>query len=1105
MKKFLLSTLTLVLTGFALLAQVTTSTLTGTIRDDKETLIGATVKATHLPSGTIYAVSTRADGRFNIPSMRAGGPYTIEVSYVGYQPQKFDNITLKLGEAFVLNVLLSQTGVTLRDVTITATNPQSVLNSDRSGSVTNLDTRDINNLPSVTRNINDLTRLTPQANSGGQSIGGGNYRQNNITVDGGNFNNQFGIGTNLPGNGNPIPLDALDEISVNINPTDVRQSGFIGSAINATTRSGTNEFSGSAYIFFRNENQLGTRIRNYPELVPTAQDINIKGVRVGGPIIKNKLFFFVNYEKAEQPGANSSFLAATPASPFPATPNVNRPLASELDAISSYLKTTYNYDTGPYQNYGYKNDRENLVGRLDWNINSKHRMNVRYSLLQSKVPSFVSNSTNPLVAPVYPSGTGNRTDNNALAFSNSNYFTEYNYYSLSSELNSTLGKFTNTARFTYNNQNEPRSTNSTLFPFVDILSAGRPLTSFGYEPFSYGNLRDVTSTSFVDYVQWSQGKHNLLAGIQLDWNTTKNGFQRFGTSYYVFNSFDDFKNGVKPLAYARTFSLSEGYAQAFPSFKNQTYSVYAQDDYNVSDKLRLSFGLRANLYKYTQDARTHPLVANLTFANGEKLNTGALPESAFLVSPRFGFNYDVKGDRTLQFRGSAGIYSGGIPNVWIVSQVSDAGMLQFSQVLQGQSITPGPFSPDINAYLPATPPQAGTAIPSALSFIDAGIKSPQTFKASFAADTKLPFGFTGTIEGLYNRDFRTVLFRNPNLVAPSPLNVAGYPDNRLIYPNATGSRYINVLNANGQPVPNTAAGTLTGLGTYVLDNGTKGYYWSVMARLEKKFNQGLTASLAYIRAEAKTQYDGTGDQPSGSWLGTTSVNGSNNPEMGYAGFVAPNRVVASLTYRKEYLKHLGTSFTVFYDGSNQGRVSYTYSADLNRDGANADLIYVPATPSEITFTPFTIGTGATAITYTAQQQSDFFFRFIEQDPYLLSRKGKYAERNGGLSPWFNQVDVNFVQDLFLNVLGKRNTLQFTATIENFANFLDKDWGVRQAITQANVLVPTNQASLVAGGTVRPTFRLNFDGNLPTNSVRTRDVVSFASTYRMQFGLRYLFN
>ncbi|MFD1256399.1 carboxypeptidase regulatory-like domain-containing protein [Mucilaginibacter terrae] len=1110
MKKNLLLALLFLFTTAVTFAQVTTSSLTGTVKDSKENLIGATVKATFVPSGTVYATSTRADGRYTIQNMRPGGPYLIEITYLGYEAQKATDVYLKLGEPFVINATLLQSGTALNAVTVTG-NTRSVLNSDRSGSVTNLSTRDINTLPTINRTINDITRLTPQSN--GSSIGGGNFRQNNITIDGGNFNNAFGIGTNLPGNGNPIPLDALDEISVSVNPVDVRQNNVIGAAINANTRSGTNEFSGSAYTYYRDENYLGTKVRNYAELVPAAQKSNTYGFRLGGPIIKNKLFFFANVESEKQQRAGSTVFASTPENPFPSSPNVRRPSRAELDDISNYLRTTYGYETGAYDGYNFDSERLNIVGRLDWNINDKNRFNVRYSQLESKTPSFVSTSTSPLVAPVYPV-TGNRGDNNALAFQNSNYFTDYNFYSLSAELNSSLfaSKFANTLRFTYNKQNEPRSSESAIFPFVDILRDGRPFTSFGYEPFTFGNLRDVKSTSVVDYVQWTEGRHNLLAGAQAEFTSVINGFQRFGTSYYIFNSFDDFKNGAQPLSYSKTYSLNPDFSQAFPTFKNAQYSIYAQDDYNVTDKLRLTFGGRLNYYTYKQDLLTHPLIAALQFKNGETINTGALPKKALLFSPRFGFNYDVKGDRTFQIRGSASIVSGGIPNVWIISQVGDAGLVQFTQIEQNISATlptTSPlsrvFNPDPNFYLPATPPAAGTSIPSAISIISPDIKAPQTFKANLAADFRLPYGFTGTLEGLYNRDFRTVLFRNPNLVDPTPLNVSGYPDNRLFYPNATADKFINRLDASGKAYTSASTGTQQPFNTYVLDNASKGYYWSILGKLEKQLSKGLSASIAYIRSEAKTLFDGNGDQPSGSWQGTTSVNGSNNPEMGYSSFVLPNRVVGNITYRKEYLKKLGTTISLFYEGQNNGRISYTYSTDFNRDGAQADLIYVPKDPSEITFVPFTTTVNGVTTTYSAQQQSDLFFRFIEQDSYLLSRKGKYAERAGGVAPWVNLFDIKILQDVFTNIGKKRNTLQFELTVQNFGNLLNKNWGIQRSVVQSSILAPVNATSLVPGSATRPTFNLRFDGLTPTNTTFFRDNVSFNSTYSMQIGLRYLFN
>ena len=1104
LQNFLYSVAIVLISVINVNAQVTTGNLTGTVKDSRETVIGSTVKATHIPTGSVYATTTNADGKFNLLNMRPGGPYKVEITFLGLQPKTFEGIFLKLGEPFILNVILSETSTQLGEVVVTA-NGNSVLSSDRSGSVTNVGVRQINEIPTINRSINSITRVTPQAQ--GNSIGGGNFRQNNITIDGANFNNSFGIGGNLPGGqANPIVLDALAEISINVTPVDVRQSGFVGGAINATTRSGTNEFSGSAYTYFRNQNNVGTRVKGYDKLIPNPNDVKIYGARIGGPIIKDKLFFFGSVESDKQARPGQTRIASINPTDFPANPQANRPTRAELDEISQYLKDTYGYETGAYDGYGFDSERLNIVGRLDWNINKNNKFSVRYSQLESKSPTFVSNSTNPLSTPagrnsVYPVD-GSRTDNNALAFQNSNYFTDNNYYSLVTELNTTFGggKFANTFRGSYSNQNEPRSSESSEFPFVDILKDGRPFTSFGYEPFSFGNLRDVESYNFIDYIQTTIGKHNLLGGVEFETTTTKNGFQRYGTGYYIFDSFDDFKTGANPLAYAKTFSLSPGYAQAFPTFEDSKYSLYFQDDFTVNDKLRLSFGLRGDLYTYKQDLLSHPLVTPLTFADGEKLDTGILPTSALLVSPRIGFNYDAKGDRSLQFRGATGVYSGGIPRVWIVSQAGDSGLLQFSQIEQNTGGVPFPFNPDPNFYLPTTQPAAGTQVPNAISLLSPDIKSPQVFKTSLAVDAKLPFGLVGTLEGIYNYDINQVFFRNPNLdpTKAAPLNVGGYPDNRIIYPNANGDKYINKLSAG---IPSTTANGA--FNTYVLDNASGGYNYSITAQLEKQFEKGFSAFVAYTKQEGKNYFDGGGDQPSGSWLNNPTVNGSNAKELGFNGFV-PDRVIAGLTYRKEYLRNLGTTLSFIYEGRSQGRVSYTYAGDINRDGANADLIYVPRDPSEITFTPFTAGIGPNAITYTAQQQSDLFFNLIQQDNYLNSRRGQYAERNGGLLPWLGTVDLNFLQDVFVNVGKKRNTVQFNLTVENLGNLINRDWGVRMANVRNQLLVPTNQALLTPNGATKPTFRLQFDGNAPSPTIR-RDVVGFGSTYSMQFGLRYIFN
>jgi hypothetical protein len=1098
-------------------AQVTTSSMSGSVLSaTNEPLVGATIIATHTPSGSRYSTTARAGGNFAISNMRVGGPYVVDVSFVGFQTEKQEDIYLKLGETFLLSISLKKLEGNLENVIITTNarrNP--ILNSGRTGAVTNIGRREIERLPSVTRNLNDLTRTTPQT-SGGQSIGGGNYRQNNFTIDGADFNNSFGIGNNLPANGAPISVDAIEEMSVSITPYDIRQSGFIGSAINAVTRAGTNKFTGSIYQFWKTEKQRGDKVEKTTFIRPL-EDFKQWGFRFGGPIIKNKLFFFLNYESDLQPKTLQSRFAATAAAPFGSSPQIARPTRGELDQISTYLLENYGYATGVYDNYTEDISRKKILGRLDWNISTRHKVNFRYSQVEGGEPNPVSTSRSPLTGFTFGQG---RTDNNAMWFKNSNYYQGANFYSLAAEINSVFGrKLNNTFRATYTFQNDSRESNSTIFPFVDILSGGSPFTSFGYEPFTFGNLRKVKMYSFVDNLSFNINKHAWTFGLQADFSETINGFQRFGTSYYTFASWADFvsaldpnpANRVKPLDFAITYSLSPNFVQAFPSFKFRQYSLYGQDEISVNKKLKLTFGLRVDQPTYPDPLKTHPLVANLTFANGEKINTATLPKQRLMWSPRFGFNWDLYGDRSFQIRGGTGIFTGKIPFVWIVSQAGDAGMLQVTQTFVGQANTPGPFNPDPGAYRPATVPAAGTVIPSTISAMDPDFKNPQSWKTSFATDVKLGNNLIFTMEGIFNKDINTAFFRNPNLIAPQPLNVAGYPDNRMFYGATVPTRFINPLNTAGQVSP---TGTQA-FNTIVLDNGSKGYYASLTMKLDKQFRSGFLASVAYTKTFNGNLFDGNGDQPLSAWQGTANVNGSNFPTLGYAGFSVPDRLIAFVSYRREFLKHLGTTLSLVYEGSIAGRFSYTYSSDFNRDGTNNDLIYIPKDPSEIDFVPITAayntlalsnvnGTYNNGIAYSAKQQSDLFFAYIEQDKYLRKHKGQYAERNGAQYPWRNQVDAKFVQDLFVNLGKNRNTIQFSIDIFNLGNLINPSWGKFKTANATSILVPMNATALTPGGTTKPTFRLQVDRNNPVTST-FRDNVSTASTYAMQFGIRYIFN
>jgi hypothetical protein len=1080
----------LLLVFFPAFSQVTTSSISGVITGvDGEKLPGATIVAVHGPSGARYATITNDGGRYSLQGLRPGGPYQIEISFIGYSKETLTKVTLPLGQTFILNSTLKESTVDVGEILVVGAKSP-VFSNEKNGSGITIDNREIISMPTISRSINDITRLTPQAN--GNQIGGGNYRQNYITVDGAAFNNAFGIGTNLPGNGTPISLDALDQISVNITPFDVRQSGFIGASVNAVTKSGTNEFTGTAYTYMSNENFKGNKVGD-ETFDRSPADYNLYGLSIGGPILKDKLFFFVNYEEEKSSVPGPSRVAATAAKPADYTNNIARPTEEQMNMMSNYLRETYGYETGPYQEYSFDSPSEKFLVRLDWNIGQYHKFNIRYSKMKSKEPSIPSTSVSPF-SSIY---TGNRQAMDAMWYKNSGYFQERNFTSLSSELNSILGggRYTNTLRLTYSFQDEPRSTAGSTFPYVDILQDNKVLTSFGTELFSYGNLREVKTTIITDDFSWSMGSHRFTAGLQYEHNNTKNGFMRFGSSFYVFKSWDDFVNGGLPQNFGITFSNTPGYAQAFPTFKFNQFTAYIQDEINVNEKLKILAGIRGDIPTYSQPADKHPIIAELSFGD-HQYNTATLPKSKLLLSPRVGFNYDLKGDRSMIFRGGTGIFTGRVPFVWIVGQVGDAGMLQTTLYYSGTDV-PGPFDPDPTAYYPATQPAAGTIVPRTFTVIANDFKMPQSWKSSLALDAKLPWNITGTVEGIYNKDFKTAFFVNEGIRSAEHMEIEEYPDTRIIYPSANKDKYYQLINSAG--IITTEVGTGNGVSPIVLKNKNGGHYYSLTFKLEKEFENGLAGMIAYTHSGAKNLVDGAGDQASSAWNGNANVNGANSPELSYASYVIPDKIISSLSYRIEE-KRLGTTFSLFYEGGSQGRFSYVYSSNIVRDGAGSNnLIYVPKDPSEIHFVDQTVN----GVDWTAQAQSDAFFAYIEQDDYLRDRMGKYAERNGAKYPWTHKFDFKIVQDYFIYVGGKKNTIQLSLDILNVGNLLNKDWGRSRRYNQANILTPVNYNSVVSNGSVVPTYKLNPYNNEMLTETFSNDI-SYSSTYSMQFGIRYIF-
>lgn len=1093
-------------------AQVTTSSMSGKVVDQSnEAIIGATIQAIHEPSGTHYGAITNVDGRYSIQGMRAGGPYKVEVSYVGYQSVVYKSINLQLGENYVLDANLKESTELLDEVVITASK-SSNMKSDRAGAVTNVDAARMSEVPTVSRSMNDIMRLTPQgANIGsGFSVGGGNYRQSYVTVDGAAFNNAFGIGSNLPAGGSPISLDALEQISVSTTPFDVRQSGFTGGAINAVTKSGTNEFKGTAYMYTSNTHLTGNKVEDY-ELTRNRDHSTTYGASLGGAIIKNKLFFFVNgeYQDNVQAGPSGGIARSGANDEWSTNGIVHRPFENTttvggrtfvgMNNISQYLSEKYNYNPGRYQGYSLETPSYKIMGRLDWNINNNNKINFRFTHTHSKYSSNPSSSTTPFKdSIIYPGGvdgsagksSSGRTANTGLYFESSRYMQEQNFTSIASEWNSKWGAINNALRFTYSYQNEPRTYEGGTFPTVDILDQGSLYASFGPDPFTEGNLRQVKTFVITDEFNFSSGIHNFMGGIQFESNKAVNGFMQAGSGYYVYSSWDDFVNNRAPAAFGVTYSNTGDGSQFLANMKYQQLSFYLQDQMNITDNFRLTAGVRFELPIYPELKNNY----NKNFAqidfDGYHYATDQLPSSYQLTaSPRIGFNWDLTGERKYVLRGGSGYFIGRLPFVWLVSAVGNANCGQSTYYYNEQKdakygqpsfhTSVADMLKDPNLNLPAA---TDPAAPSGATIIDRDLKMNATWKSSLAFDAKLPGDIDFTLEGIFSKEFNPATVTNLGRKFKGEQEIAPGDVRRMFeYSNANKTDAYYITNA-----------------------GNSAYYYSLTASLAKTFDFGLHLSASYTRSYAKSYGDGIGDQVNSAYYNNRySVNGNNDTETGYGTYVSPNRVLASAAYRIKYAKNFASSLSLIYEGMNMGyaggysaaRYSYTFTGNIVGDYGSNNLLYIPASREALDKWNFADYTDSKTgeVTYSAKEQRDDFWAYINEDSYLKGRKGKYAERGGAIMPWHHQLDLKFNQDFFLNVGGKRNTLQFGVDIKNFLNLLNSDWGIYKTVNNTSLLS-------YKGGAYQ--FQKN-GGKKLTDTYSNLN--SFNSTYSIQFSVRYIFN
>ncbi len=1068
-------------TGRAFAQGVTTSSIDGTVTDpQKLPAPGVTVVAIHQPSGTKYETVTRADGRFSIPGMRVGGPYTLTASLTGFQPGSVKEVYLTLGVAQDVNLALNAATMT-EEVVVTA-QTDAVFSSDRTGAATSITRDKIDTLPNFTDRLDGFTRLTPQYTGGpfGGSFVGQDNRLNNITVDGSYFNNSFGL-AGSPGDRTgvaPIAMAAVEAVQVSVAPYDVRQGNFVGAGVNSITRSGTNEFSGEAYYWMRDDSLVGTKAKDL-DFNPGTFDFHKLGAWVSGPIVKNKLFFFASFEDEALAQPGTTFRANAGSEPVGGT--VTRVKASDLDNLSSFLGTNFDYETGPYQGYDFETPARRYLVKMDYNINDRNKITVRYNHLDSDTDVLVSNSSSL--------GFGTRrTNTTGLNFQASNYKIKENIRSLIGEWNSIVGtNASNNLIVGYTKQDESRGYVGEMFPFVDVLEGGSVYTSFGFEPFTPNNELRYNTFQIQDSFTMYRGNHGITFGASAQHYESENVFFPGSQSVYVYNSLNDFYTDARdylanpnrttsPVTLRRfqvRWNNIPGQEKPVQPLEVWYTGVYAQDEWNASKRLKITAGVRMDVPSFAETGFENAQADALTFRdeNGQPVqySTAKLPDANILWSPRVGFNYDLSGDRSTQLRGGTGVFTGAPAYVWISNQIGNTGVLTgFAQV---DNTTTRPFNPDIDHYKP-TNVTGAPASSYELALTDATFKFPQVWRSNFALDQRLPWGLTGTAEFIYNRDVNGVYYINANL--PEAQSAFVGADNR---PRWTRNRiHSNVTNA------------------IVLKNQDEGTSWHASVALEKSVKAGFLKT-AYSYGEARNTVD-PGSIAAGSWNGNQMSGDPNNPGVSYSTASPGHRFFLTGSYRFEFLKFGGTSVSFFTEGYTNGNASYTFSGDLNGDGSTSnDLIYIHRDQSEMNFASFSSG----GVTYTPAQQAAAWDAYIAQDPYLSQHRGEYAERGGFFLPMVWRTDVSLTQELFKDIAGKRHELDFRLDVFNFGNLLNSDWGVGQRLVNAQPL--TNPAVDSQG---RATYRLRVVNN-QLMSKSLEQTANIGDVYRLQFQFRYRFN
>ena len=1045
----------LLLAGIAMLAgtlayaQVTTSSMNGRVTDEKgEPVVGAAVVATHEPSGTVYGAIVNQNGQYTINGMRSGGPYKVEVSSVGYNTLLFKDVTLQLAETYNLSATLKESTEFLEQVVVIGT-AKSKFSNERTGAATNIDNSQIASLPTVSRSITDVTRLSPYGGNG-MSFAGADGRTANFTVDGANFNNNFGLSEKLPGGGSPISIDAIEEMQVVISPFDVRQTNFIGGGVNAITKSGTNTFKGTAYVYHKNENLRGDAIGGEQITGARAKDrTTTYGFTLGGPIIKNKLFFFVNYEYVNTPTIANRWRGSEDGK-ADANNYISRTKLSDLQKVSDFVKNKYGYDTGSYTNFPADESNQKILARIDWNINDKNHLAVRYNYTLNRG----WNAPNKTSMDGGTRASGARTSQYSMSFANSMYAIDNSVHSVSLDLNSRItDNLSNQFLATFSKLDDTRSTGSSEFPFIDILDgSGQNYMALGYELFSWNNAVHNTIANVRDDLTWYLGNHKVTGGLRYEYQMADNAYMRNGTGYYRYSSLDDFLNGAAPEIVNLTYGYN-GEKNPAARVRFSQASIYAQDEWSVRDNFKLTYGVRFDgLFFNNKDVVTNNAILKLNYYPKAKdfkethIDTGKWPGAQLAISPRVGFNWDVFNNKSLKVRGGTGLFSGRLPLVFFTNMPTNSGSVQYQAQINAKNAAKKGFTmaefagglvKDANGKVttnalyqkllglgyPANyKPEDGT-VPSSISAVDSKFKMPQVWKTSLAVDYAIPtsFPFSVSVEGIFNKTINGVMISDWSMKDAGSYAKFNGVDNRPIYPDSFRN----------------------GTSAFVLENTNKGYGYSASATVNMTPIPEINIMAAYTHTASKEITSMPGSNAESAFTYVPTVAGPNYIDLHNSINVIPDRFIASVTHND----HCGNHFSLVYETwRGSSNYSYMLTNDMNGDSYAYDAVYIP-TDAQVKNGDFR---------FVSDSDRDRFMAFVHKDKYLSKHQGKYAEAYSVYSPWVHRVDFSYKHDFKVKAGKTTNILQLGFDIKNLLNLFNSNWGVMKILnpeigTEARIL------------------------------------------------------